>query len=380
MYGGNLYNGVNKKIFAQATQLYRLGINFSLVLIGGINNSYPEFKFIQYIPLYKHYFPETPFVKRFYRQYLAKQYIKNCIANSGSDTILYLRYPLPLLLLPHELTTRRKCKIIFEFNSIEIHEQRKRGSFLSYYKELLLGNGFRKRCDGIVGVTDEITQYQLKRSGNFNKRHITIGNGIDVNSVPVRELPADDGQNLNIICVADVTFWHGIDRLIKGIAEYKGGWNIQLNIVGGGDEIPNLKNLASRLRINDHVNFHGFVHGNELDRLFEQNHIAVGSLGIHRIGLNQLSILKAREYCARGIPYIIACSDPDFPEDFPYILRLPADDSPIDMELVLLFSSKICHDIHHSQNMRQYARDNLDWSVKMKKLKGFLEDLPINNN
>jgi hypothetical protein len=66
MYGGNLYNGVNKKIFAQATQLYRLGINFSLVLIGGINNSYPEFKFIQYIPLYKHYFPETPFIKRFY--------------------------------------------------------------------------------------------------------------------------------------------------------------------------------------------------------------------------------------------------------------------------------------------------------------------------
>jgi hypothetical protein len=110
------------------------------------------------------------------------------------------------------LTTRRKCKIIFEFNSIEIHEQRKRGSFLSYYKELLLGNGFRKRSDGIVGVTDEITQYQLKRSGNFNKRHITIGNGIDVNSVPVRELPADDGQNHNIICVADVTFWHGVDR------------------------------------------------------------------------------------------------------------------------------------------------------------------------
>jgi glycosyltransferase involved in cell wall biosynthesis len=319
-------------------------------------------------------------IKRFCRQYIAKQFIKKCIAHSGSDTILYLRYPLPQLLLPFELTTRRKCKIILEFNSIEIYEQRERGSFLSYYKELILGRGFRKRCDGIVGVTDEITGYQLTRSGNVNKHHVTIGNGIDVNSVPVRELPANDGQNLRIICVADVAFWHGVDRLIRGIAAYKGEWNIQLNIVGGGDELSNLKNLANQLEINDNIIFHGFVHGKELDRLFDQNHIAAGSLGIHRIGLNQLSILKAREYCARGIPYIIACSDPDFPEDFPYILRLPADDNPIDMDLVILFSSGIFHDVQHSQKMRQYARDSLDWSVKMKKLKGFLEDLPIHYN
>ncbi len=48
MYGGNLYSGVNKKIFAQAAQLSELGIDFCLVLVGGINNSYPEFNFIHY--------------------------------------------------------------------------------------------------------------------------------------------------------------------------------------------------------------------------------------------------------------------------------------------------------------------------------------------
>jgi hypothetical protein len=41
-YGGEINNGVNKKIFAQATQLNASGIDFSLVLLGGINDNYPE--------------------------------------------------------------------------------------------------------------------------------------------------------------------------------------------------------------------------------------------------------------------------------------------------------------------------------------------------
>jgi len=87
------------------------------------------------------------------------------------------------------------------------------------------------------------------------------------------------------------------------------------------------------------------------------------------------SELKCREYCSRGIPYIIACDDSDFPDDFPYILRLPHDDSPIDMDQILPFVSSICQAHNHPQKMRLYAKDTLDWSVKMKKLKGFLEDL-----
>jgi hypothetical protein len=88
------------------------------------------------------------------------------------------------------------------------------------------------------------------------------------------------------------------------------------------------------------------------------------------------SELKSREYCARGIPFIIACGDSDFPPDFPAILKLLPDESPIDMHRVILFASVISRDSDHAQNMRHYARENLDWSVKMKKLKMFLESLP----
>ena len=100
-----------------------------------------------------------------------------------------------------------------------------------------------------------------------------------------------------------------------------------------------------------------------------------GLMASHRRGLKEASILKAREYCARGIPFIYGISDPDFPPDFPYILRLPADESPIEIEDVLAFAKDVCADPDHPEKMRRYARENLDWSVKMKRLKEFLERL-----
>ncbi len=121
--------------------------------------------------------------------------------------------------------------------------------------------------------------------------------------------------------------------------------------------------------------FHGFLTGEALDALFDQCHVAVGSLGIHRKGLTQTSELKGREYCARGIPYIIACADPDFSSDFPYICYLPADESAVDVEQVLAFAREVGANPNHPQEMRRYAEEHLDWSVKMKKLKDFLEML-----
>jgi glycosyltransferase involved in cell wall biosynthesis len=374
-YGGELNSGVNKKIFAQASQLFALGIHFTLVLVGGKNTSYPDYNFIHYISLNDSYFLKILMFKNLYRQYIAKQYLKKVMKFSEPGTILYLRYPLPLLLLPHELLSHKNCKIVIECNAIETHEQRISRSYGAYFKELIFGQEFRKRCDAIVGVTDEITHYQVQRSGNPNKPHTTIGNGFDVDSVPVRRPPRYGGSNLDILCIGTISFWHGIDRLIRGIAFYDGRVNISLHVIGNGAELPRLKKLSNDLGITGKIFFHGFVTGKDLEALFNQCHIAAGSLGMHRKGLKMTSELKCREYCSRGIPYIIACGDSDFPVEFPSILRLPPDESPIDMDQIITFTSRICQDEDHPQKMRLFASENLDWSVKMKRLKVFLEDL-----
>ncbi len=90
--------------------------------------------------------------------------------------------------------------------------------------------------------------------------------------------------------------------------------------------------------------------------------------------------MKAREYCSRGIPYIIACKDPDFPDEFPYIFQIPADENAVDIVKVIEFAQKVYADPDHPQKMRTYAVKHLDWSVKMRLLKEFLEELVDKSN
>ena len=96
MYGGYPSDGVNKKIFSQASYLFKLGINLELVLVGGINNKYPLEPYIKHLgsPFNK-YFQRCKIIKIF-RQYLARKYIIEILKNSPPDSILYIRYPLPL--------------------------------------------------------------------------------------------------------------------------------------------------------------------------------------------------------------------------------------------------------------------------------------------
>jgi len=247
------------------------------------------------------------------------------------------------------------------------------GKYLKWLSEIFFGSKILRSVAAIVGVTAEICNYEVKRSGNKIKFYLVNGNGIAVSSVPLRAAPKFDGKNLELLCVAHVAKWHGLDRLIEGMAQYDKSSKVTLHIVGDGSEIPNLKLLVSKLGLEQNVLFHGFKAGKELDNFFDKCHIAVGSLGIHRIGLNEASVLKVREYCARGIPFIYGAKDPDFPKDFPYCLKVTADDTPVNINKIINFARKIRVIYDHPQKMREYAQSNLDWMIKMKQLKEFLE-------
>jgi hypothetical protein len=45
------------------------------------------------------------------------------------------------------------------------------------------------------------------------------------------------------------------------------------------------------------------------------------------------------------------------------------------MEDILTFAEKISEDPDHPWKMREYAVEHLDWSIKMRVLKRFLENL-----
>lgn len=372
--GQNSNSGVAKKVFSQVSELRQLGLDVELVMVSVGDGLYPSYDFLTV-----HRVNEVPMDDFFGRIKRAREISKifgKTIGSLGPDDVLYYRYSgsFPLYYPGKILRRFRACKIVTEHQTKELDEFKLNNNALSYWSDYFFGRLLRKHSDAIIGVTDEITHYEVSRSGDPEKPHLTIGNGFAVQSVPIRQAPQYD-NDLHLLCVANVSRWHGLDRLLQGLATYDGTPNITLHIAGDGAELPHLQKLAGDLGISDRMVFHGFTTGKALDALFDRCHIAVGSLGIHRKGLTQTSELKAREYCARGIPFIIACADPDFPPDFPYILRLPADESPIEIEDVLAFAKDVCADPDHPEKMRLYVEEHLDWSVKMKKLKSFLEAL-----
>jgi hypothetical protein len=156
---------------------------------------------------------------------------------------------------------------------------------------------------------------------------------------------------------------------VRGLGHYlehDGCTPATLDIVGEGPAEDELRTLVHDLGIEDAVCFHGTRSGVELDALFADADLALGSLGMHRLGLHRSSSLKAREYCARGIPFVLASEDPDFPEGTQFVHQVSADESPIDVAALLDFVNKLRErSPDYMMDMRRYAERRLTWKAKL---------------
>ena len=210
----------------------------------------------------------------------------------------------------------------------------------------------------------------------FGQRTIRISNGVDFDSIPLHRYQAHGDDSIHLIGVAEVHLWHGYDRLIAGIGEYyqqtASPRQIYFHIVGGVHPYeryracefhPGFQAIIDKYSIQDHIIFHGQLFGQALDDVFNQSCFAIGSLARHRSGITVIKTLKNREYATRGIPFIYSETDSDF-EDKPYIMKAPADETPIDVQRMLDFI-----DAHHfePQEIRKTV-ENLSWRIQMQRV------------
>lgn len=202
--------------------------------------------------------------------------------------------------------------------------------------------------------------------------NITYDNGIDLDSIPLKKASTNP-ENVRLLAVAKFSPHHGVDRLIRGLVEYKGEQAVTLTLVGVGSENSMLEKLVSELGLNDSVVFAGAATGEKLDAFFDEADIAVGSLGLHRIGISLGSTMKAREYCARGIPFIYSFPEKGFCGDEDFALLLPNNDEPIAIDDVVAFANKVLSNAEIGDTMRIFAGEHFDWKVQMDKVLTVLE-------
>ena len=278
---------------------------------------------------------------------------------------LYIRYPLAipsfLLFLRQTKKASPDTKIILEVPTFP-YRQELRGP---KQRVLLVFDDLgRARLRDYVDTI--VTFYGQQKI--FGIPCIPIENGVDVDTIPLTA-KSRSGQAISMIVVANLARWHGIDRILRGLAEYlecEGARPIVLNIVGEGPARSELSALCGKLGIANAVRFRGVHEGSELDTIFSSSDLALSSLGMHRLGLHRSSSLKAREYCARGIPFVLSTDDSDFSAGLPFVHRVPADESPLDVAAVVDFIDHLreCSP-DYSMDMRRFAEERLTWKAKL---------------
>ena len=142
--------------------------------------------------------------------------------------------------------------------------------------------------------------------------------------------------------------------------------DIFFHVVGGVH--PNrMKNIfmpiIEKYGIKDKIIFHGTLFGDELTKVFNQCQFAIGSLGRHRSGITVIKTLKNREYATRGIPFIYSEQDSDFDHQ-PYVLKAPADESPVDIQQIIDFMN---HFTMKPEEIRKTV-ESLTWKIQMQRV------------
>ncbi|WP_028912549.1 glycosyltransferase family 1 protein [Prevotella sp. MA2016] len=202
------------------------------------------------------------------------------------------------------------------------------------FQDRLFRHILAKQLDAIITFSDvnEI----------FGKKTIRISNGIDFDSIKIKKSNTTDSSVINLIGVAEIHPWHGFDRVIKGLAAYYAAPHdtiVKFHIVGyfffANDELM-FKQIIADHHLEEYIILHGKKHGEELDKIFDECDFGIGSLGRHRVGIDKIKTLKNREYAARGIPFIYSETDEDF-DDKKYVLKAPADETPIDINRIIDF-------------------------------------------
>lgn len=233
----------------------------------------------------------------------------------------------------------------------------------------------------IFYIVDKIFRNQLRKyvklfvtysehNEIFGVKSVGIQNGIDVEEIEVRKVPVMEGS-IRLLTVSSMYFWHGYDRLIRGVAEYykqSQTEEVYLDMVGEGLCTEEWKKLAKDAGVSKYVVFHGMKTGKDLEEQYENAHVAVSSLGIHRLGIATSSTLKNREYVAKGIPMIVANRDKGIEKMGKYYLNIPDDESAVNIKDIVCFVKSIGNYKKAAEEMHEFALRNFTWEKQMRKV------------
>ncbi len=219
---------------------------------------------------------------------------------------LYERYNL-FYLAGALLARRRGLPFLVEVNA-PLAEERSRFSGLTLRRLARWSEAFVwRRADHVLPVTAVLARH-VADAGVEQDRIEVIHNGIDLAHFPPPAPRAEAAQVVTLGFVGFVRSWHGLDSVVRAIAEWRGEPRLELLVVGEGPARPDLEALAAELGVSERVRFTGLAPRSEIPALIAQFDVALQPASVP-----YASPLKVFEYMAAGRA-IVAPDQPNLRE------------------------------------------------------------------
>ena len=164
-----------------------------------------------------------------------------------------------------------------------------------------------RRADVILPVT-EVLAGHVSAAGVPRTRIAVVPNGIDLEDFVAPRANAAREEVVKLGFVGFVRHWHGLDRVLRGLAAWQGAPRLELTVVGDGPARVDLETLAEELGLADRVCFTGLATREEIPRL-----VAGFDIALQPGSVPYASPLKLFEYMAAG-QAIVAPDQPNIRE------------------------------------------------------------------
>lgn len=256
------------------------------------------------------------------------------------------------------LRTRRP--IYFIHHTFELHELRANRSVvfkIGSFAERLYGRYIIRRSRAIIGVTQEIVNYEKKRIDRSDKSSFIYPNGKLYDIAPVED--SRKAVQEWIFIASKFYPWTGLDLLVDKLQQ--SNLEVVLHVVGEVDA-KYMREVSSDNRIV----FHGHMRSDEIHSLASSCWLGISALALYRKGMKEACPLKVREYLCMGVP-VVAGHDDVFPDGFPYFLN-----SGYDLDRIFEFGNR--NRFVSRQEVSLSSKKYIDKSVLLNDLYGYIQD------
>lgn len=343
--------GVYKKVQYQIDAFKNLGVDMDYIGLMGKN--------IEFINSKIH------FNKKRLRQIMMFKKIvdNNKYIISNKYDFIYIRFSFanPYMFKLSRILKEQGMKIIIEIPTYPYEDEIKNS-----FKNVIL-----KNIDRYLWGKNSKYIYRLVLTNDYNNlfgiKAINIFNGVSSREIKENTINNIKNEEINLIGVANISRWHGYDRIIRGLYEYykeEKKYKINFYIIGEGAEKENLEKLSNELGVYKYVHLLGSRYGSELEELYDMMHIGVSSLALFRAGGGHDPI-KSKEYLAKGLPVIIGYKDRALSSNLDFVYEVEANDSSIDLNKII---EKYTKSKVKNSNIIEYAKNNLTWDSQIAKI------------